>query len=124
MVFLFVLGEGMEGAFLKECEAANRPFPPRIVNKIWQGCRYGCEGWCCKNNLSSNNFYRRTRVLNTGSLVAFLLVLGEGVEGAFLKECEAANRPFPPRVVNKLRQGRRYGSEGWCCKNDLDIPYY
>ena len=42
--FFLVLGEGVEGTFLKECEAANLPFPPRVVTKIWQGCRYGYEG--------------------------------------------------------------------------------
>ena len=46
MVFLLVLGEGVEGTCLKKCEAVNLPFPPRVVAKIWQGCRYGYEGWC------------------------------------------------------------------------------
>ena len=51
MVFLLVvLGKGVEGAFLKECEAENLLFPPRVVNNIWQGCRYGCEGQCCEND--------------------------------------------------------------------------
>ena len=49
---------------------------------------------------------------NASRLVVFLRILGEGVEGAFLKECEAAFLRFPPHVVNKILQGDRYGSEG------------
>ena len=49
---------------------------------------------------------------NTGRLVAFLLVLGKGVERASLKECEAAFLRFPPHVVNKIWQRGRYGSDG------------
>ena len=37
--------------------------------------------------------------------MAFLLVLGEGVEVAFLQVCEAANRPFPARVKQYLGRG-------------------
>ena len=65
-----------------------------------------------KKDLNTTNYKRRTRVYNTGRLVVFLRVLGEGVEGAFLKECEAAFLRFPPHVVNKILQGGRYGSEG------------
>ena len=61
---------------------------------------------------------------NTGRLVAFLLVLGEGVEGAFLKECVAAYLRFPTHVVNKIRQGGGYCSEGWCCKKHLNTTNY
>ena len=46
--------------------------------------------------------------------MVFLFVLGKGVDRAFLKECEAANLLFAPRVVNQIRQGGRYGSEGCC----------
>ena len=56
MAFLLVLGEGVKGVFLKECEAAFLLFPPRVFNKIWQGGRYGCEGWCCKNDLSTIDY--------------------------------------------------------------------
>ena len=44
MVFVRGLGEGVEGASLKECEAAFLRFPTHVVNKIWQGGRYGSEG--------------------------------------------------------------------------------
>ena len=54
----------------------------------------------------------RTRVYNTGRLMVFVLALGEGVEGAFLKECEAEFLRFPIHVVNKIWQGGWYGSEG------------
>ena len=53
MVFFFVLGESEKGALLKECAAAYLPFPPRVVNKIWQGCLYGCEGYWCKTDLNT-----------------------------------------------------------------------
>ena len=56
--------------------------------------------------------------------MAFLLVLGEGEKKAFLKECAAVYLPFPPRLVNKIRQGGRYGCEGWYCKNDLNTIDY
>ena len=56
MVFLLVLGEGVKGVFLKECEAAYLPFPLRVIKKLWQGCRYGCEGWCCKNDLNTIDY--------------------------------------------------------------------
>ena len=49
---------------------------------------------------------------NTGRLVVFVGVLGEGVKGAFLKECEAAFLWFPTHDVDKIWQGGRYGSEG------------
>ena len=39
---------------------------------------------------------------NTGRLVVFVRVLGKGVEGASLKECEAAFLRFPPHVVTKI----------------------
>ena len=61
---------------------------------------------------------------NTGRLMVFVLALGEGVEGAFLKECEAAFLRFPPHVVTKIWQRGRYGSEGWCCKRDLNTTNY
>ena len=54
----------------------------------------------------------RTRVYNTGRLVVLHRVLDEGVEGAFLRECEAAFLRFPTHVVNKIWQGGPYGSEG------------
>ena len=41
---------------------------------------------------------------NTGRLVVFVLVLGEGVKGASLKECEAAFLWFPIHVVYKIWQ--------------------
>ena len=53
MAFVLVLGEGVKGAFMKECEAAYLPFQPRVVNKIWKGCLYGCEGRCCQNDLNT-----------------------------------------------------------------------
>ena len=49
---------------------------------------------------------------NTGRMVVFVRVLGEGVKGAFLKECEAAFLRFLLHVVNKIYQRSRYGSEG------------
>ena len=61
---------------------------------------------------------------NTGRMVEFVLVLGEGVKGASLKECEAAFLRFPPHVVNKIWQRGRYGSERWCCKKDLNTTNY
>ena len=62
---------------------------------------------------------------NTGRMVEFVLVLGERVEGASLKECEAAFLLFPPYVVTKIWQRGRYGSEGCCCKKDRNtIVYY
>ena len=91
MVFLLVLREGVEEAFLKECKAANPPFPTRVMNKILRRYRYEWEGWCCKNIPNTVSYQRRTRVENTNGLVVFLLVLGEGVEGAFLKDCQATN---------------------------------
>ena len=61
---------------------------------------------------------------NTGRMVEFFLILDGGVEGASLKECEAAFLRFPPHVVTKIWQGGRYGSEGWCCKTDLNTTNY
>ena len=52
MVFLLFLGEGVEGAFLKECEAANLPFPPRVVNKIGQGVGMGVRDIVAKQILT------------------------------------------------------------------------
>ena len=49
---------------------------------------------------------------NSGRLVVFVPVLGGGVEGASLKECEAAFLRLPPHVVTKIWQGGCYGSEG------------
>ena len=49
---------------------------------------------------------------NTGRMVVFVPVLGEGMERASLKECEAAFLRFPPHVVTKIWQRGRYGSEG------------
>ena len=49
--------------------------------------------------------------------MAFLLLLGEGVKKAFLKQCEAAYVPFATRVVDKIWQGGRFWSEEFCCKN-------
>ena len=112
VVFVPVLGEGVKGASLKECEAAFLRFPTHVVNKIWQRGRYGSEGCCCQNDLNTTDYKRRTRVYNTSRLVVFVRVLGEGVEGASLKECEAALLRFLPHVVNKIWQGGLYGSEG------------
>ena len=61
---------------------------------------------------------------NTGRMVKFVLVLGEGVEGAPLKECEAAFPQFLQHVVNKIWQRGRYGSEGYHCKTDLNPTKY
>ena len=44
--------------------------------------------------------------------------------GGVLEECEAAFLRFPPHVVDKVRQGGRYESEGWCCKKDLNTTNY
>ena len=49
---------------------------------------------------------------NTSRLEVFVRVLSEGVEGASLKECEAAFLRFPPHVVNKICRGGSYGSDG------------
>ena len=54
-------------------------------------------------------------------MVVFLRALGVDVMGAFLKECEAAYLRFSPRVVNLIRQGCRYGCEGYGCKTDRNI---
>ena len=51
MVFLRVLGEDTMAASLKKCGAAYVRFPSRGVNKIWQGCRYGCERYWFKKYL-------------------------------------------------------------------------
>ena len=75
---------------MKECEAAFLQFPPRVVNKICHGGRYGYEGYCCKKGINTSKYSRRTRVYNTGRMAVFVPVLGEGVKGASLKECEAA----------------------------------
>ena len=64
VVFVRVLGEGVKGAFLKECEAAFLRFSTHVVNKIWQGGRYGSEGYCCKNDFNTTDYERRTRVYN------------------------------------------------------------
>ena len=56
--------------------------------------------------------------------LAFFLVLGEGVEGAFLKECEAAFLQFPTHVVNKIWQGGRYRSKEYCCETRYNITNY
>ena len=47
-------------------------------------------------------YFRRTRVYNSGRLVVFVPVLGEGVKGVSLKECEAAFLRFPLHVVTKI----------------------
>ena len=65
-----------------------------------------------EKKINTTAYSRRTGVYNTGRMVVFLCVLGEGVEGTSLKECEAAFRRFPTHVVNKIWQGGRYGSEG------------
>ena len=62
VVFFRVVGEGVEGAFVKVCEAAYVLFPLQVVNKVWQGDRFGSEGYYCKNDLNTNNFSRRTSV--------------------------------------------------------------
>ena len=49
---------------------------------------------------------------NTGRMVVFVPVLGEGVEGAFLKECKAAFLRFTAHAVTTIWHGGRYGSEG------------
>ena len=82
---------------MKECEAAFLRFPTHVVKKIWPRGSYGSEG-CCKNDYNTTNYKRRTRVYNTGRLVVFVLVLGEGVDGAFLKQCVAAFLRFPPHT--------------------------
>ena len=120
VVFHRAMCEDVMGASLKVCDAAYLRFPPRVVIKIWQGCRYGCEGWCCKTDLNIGKFLRRTWVSNTEEMVVFLRGLGEDVMGAFLKECEPAYLPFPPRVVNKIWQRCRYGCDGLCCGNDFN----
>ena len=48
---------------------------------------------------------------NSGRMVVFVRVLGEGVKGASLKECEAAFLWYPPHVVTKIFQGGRGESE-------------
>ena len=53
---------------------------------------------------------------NTGRMVNFVRVLGEGVKGASLKECEAAFLRFPSHVVTKIQQRGRYESDELCCK--------
>ena len=57
---------------------------------------------------------------NTERMVVFVRVLGEGVEGAFLEECEAAFLRFAIHVVNNIWQRGRYGSEACCCRKDLN----
>ena len=56
VVFVLVLGEGVEGASLKECAAAFLWFPPHVVTKIWQRGRYGCKGCCCEIDLNTTDF--------------------------------------------------------------------
>ena len=57
-------------------------------------------------------------------MVVFVRVLGGGVEGASLKEWEAAFLRFLPHVVSKIWQRGRYGSEGWCWEKDLNTTIY
>ena len=73
-----------------------------------------------KTDLNTTDYSRHTRVYNTGRMMVFVRVLGKGVKGAFLKECEAAFLRFLPHVVNKIWQRGRYGSEGYCCTTDLN----
>ena len=54
--FVPVLGEGVERASLKECEAAFLRFPIHVVTKIWQRGHYTFEGCCCKKDLNTTNF--------------------------------------------------------------------
>ena len=61
VIFLCVLGVGVMGAFLKVCEAEYLRFPPRVNNKCWQGCPYGCKRYCYKSVFNIINFSRRTR---------------------------------------------------------------
>ena len=61
---------------------------------------------------------------NSGRMVVFVWVLGEGAEGESLKECETAFLRFPPHVVANIWQRGRYGSEGCCCKNDPNTTNY
>ena len=118
-LFVPVLGEGVERASLKECEAAFLRFPPHVVTKISQRGRYGSEEYCCKKDLNTINYKGAL-----GCTTLFVPVLGEGVERASLKECEAAFLRFPPHVVTKILQRGRYGSEEYCCKNDLNTTNY
>ena len=122
--FVLVLGKGVERASLKECEAAFLWFPPHVVTKISQGGRFESEECCCKKDLNTTNYTRRTRVYNTGRMLEFVRALGEGVKGASLKECEAAFLRFPPHVVTKILQRGRYGSDGWSCKKNLNRTHY
>ena len=124
VVFVRVLGMGVEAAFLKECEAVFLRFPIHVVTKIYQGGRYGSERCCCKKDFNTTDFQRHTNVYNTRRMVAFVLVLGEGVERASLKECEAAFLRFSTYVVNTIWQRGCYGSKGCCCKKDFTTTYY
>ena len=61
---------------------------------------------------------------NSGRMVEFVPVLGEGVEGASLKECAAAFLRFPQHVFTKIWQRGPYGSGGYGCKNDLNTTVF
>ena len=61
---------------------------------------------------------------NTDIMVGFVPVLGEGVKGASLKECEEAFLRFPPHVVSNYLKKGRYGSDGCCCENNLNTTNY
>ena len=52
MLFLLVLGEGMKGAFLKECKAANFLFSPGDITKIIRGVCMGVGDGAAKTILT------------------------------------------------------------------------
>ena len=104
--------EDVMGASLKVCDAAYLRFPPRVDNKVWQGCRYGCEGCCCKTDFNMGKFLGRTRVSNTEEMVVFLRGLGEDMIGPSMKVCEGAHLRFPLRVVETIWPWCRCGWEG------------
>ena len=56
---------------------------------------------------------------NSGRLVVFVRVLGGGVEGASLKEFEAAFLPLPPHVVTKIWRGVAMGLRDGVAKSIL-----
>ena len=106
------------GAFFKECEAAYLRFPPRVVNKIWQRCRYGFARWCCKTDIYIITFEGALGCKTLSKLVYFFMyVLGEDAKGAFLKECEVVYLRFSPRVVKSF--GRGMGVRGGVAENIL-----
>ena len=87
--FVLVLGEGVEGASFKECEAAFPQVPYTLLTRFGRGVVMGLRDIIAKQILTQLNINGALGCTSL-RLMAILLVLGEGVMEAFLKQCEAA----------------------------------